>query len=96
MGDVIKINLNKNERNWENFIEKCLSACINRNKTATEYFYGFDYEYDCITISLDKEVNEVLTGTAAISLMQEEYDAGNKSDKDILDGIFEFLSEHAK
>ena len=46
--NIIKINLGSEFADgWHAFIEKCLNACINRNKeTTNKYIYTMSYDYN--------------------------------------------------
>jgi len=91
--NVIKINLNKEERNWETFVEKCFTACMNRNGTVEEsrkkdFVYSFTYAPDEITLTIYKQISDIPYELKSINLGVDAYLSGNKSDKDIIESLF--------
>lgn len=90
MGDIIKINLKQdenNKRNWDLFVEKCLSTCVSHNIEDSVFKWLFRYDCDSIEISNSKEVDGLLQELKSVSLEKEEYMVSSSSDKDIIDRL---------
>ena len=92
--NVIKVNFmnleeDPNKKNWNTFIEKLLAACINRNKERVDdIVYTMEYGYDWLELTSNKIILGLINPLKSISLDQEEYENGTKSDKDILEKLF--------
>jgi hypothetical protein len=91
MADVIKIDLTNNNHDWDNFVEKTLTTCINYNKTIKEGFrYGIKYYGDDLDICLFRyDENEAAWNEInGVGIDQETYESGNRTDKDIIESLF--------
>jgi len=92
--NIIKIDLTnmENARNWNTFVEKCFNATINRNEDGaikhSKYLYTFTYAPDEVTITNHEVINDIPFELKSITLGIDEYNQGNKSDKDIIEGLF--------
>ena len=89
MADIIKINLKdeENKRNWDLFVEKCLTACVNRNKNDSKFKYLLRYEYDSIEIVNAKEDGGLYNELKSVSLEKDEYIGSDAPDNIIIDRL---------
>ena len=95
--NIIKIDLTNNNHDWDNFVEKTLTACINYNKTVEKGFrYGIKYYGDDLDVCLFRYSDDygVWDEMNGVGIDQETYESGNKSDKDIIEGLFNTI--HSK
>lgn len=92
--NIIKINLDKADevKNWNTFAEKCFNATINRNEENiaknSKYLYTFTYAPDEVTITNHEVINDIPFEIKSITLGIDEYKQGNKSDKDVIESLF--------
>ena len=98
MADIIKINLNETNGNWETFVEKCLSSCINRNKSVpANKRYVLKYYGDDIDLCLYHTEDDGISWTEikGIGLDKDTYETGNRSDKDIIESLFNDIKSNS-
>lgn len=89
MGNVIKIDITKRKTLFDSFAIAALEETINRNSEVTDMIYTFSYDYDSVMIALNKKLNDVeIIELKSVSLTVEEYEIAEKSDKDIIDSLF--------
>lgn len=89
MGNVIKIDITKRKTLFDSFAIAALEETINRNSEVTDMIYTFSYDYDSVTIALNKKLNDVeIVELKSVGLTVEEYEIAEKSDKDIIDSLF--------
>lgn len=76
------------DNKWDNFVEKCLTSCINLNKEHKDIVYMMSYDYDEIELSTNKLLSGgIPSQLKTITLCKEDYMDSNKTDKDILDSL---------
>ena len=96
---IIKINLNGDERNWNTFIEKVFNAVINRNEElvvkGSNYAYTFNYDPDEIEICNNKIIGVIPNQLKSMTLTKDSYNEGDKSDKDIIDSLFNSIQSES-
>lgn len=89
MGNVIKIDITKRKTLFDSFVIAVLEETVNRNSEVTDMIYTFSYDYDSIMIALNKKLNDVeIVELKSVVLTVEEYETAEKSDKDIIDSLF--------
>lgn len=89
MGNVIKIDITKRKTLFESFAIAVLEETISRNSEATDMIYTFSYDYDSIMIANNKKQNDIeMIELKSVGLTIEEYEIADKSDKDIIDSLF--------
>ena len=84
----VNINLKEEKRDWDTFVEKALSACMNRNKDLKDYSYSLLYSIDEIDLTYNKVIDGIPYELKTVTLDKIQYEEGNKSDKDILVSLF--------
>ena len=80
---------------WDNFVEKCLTSCINLNKDHKDIVYMMSYEYDEVELSTNKLLNGIPFQLKTITLCKEDYMDSNKTDKDILDSLLNTIQSNS-
>ena len=80
---------------WDNFVEKCLTSCINLNKDHKDIVYMMSYEYDEVELSTNKLLSGIPFQLKTITLCKEDYMDSNKTDKDILDSLLNTIQSNS-
>ena len=91
MGEIIKINLKDCEKNWWNFLSKCLTESINYNEKSDKFKLLFHYECDSIEMIMAKNDYGIMHELKSVSLDEEEYLSGSASDEEIIANLINTL-----